>query len=323
MLKTEALYRDLDEIGLTAWRDTLAPILSERMANRAHGDLEKWKEILAELPGANGPWAPADEDAVLIRQEAIPCDESGQIRRLLQGLIPWRKGPFSIHDISLDSEWRSDLKWNRIRSSIAPLQDRNVLDVGCGNGYYAFRMRLAGAARVIGIDPTILFVCQFLALKKLSGATGIHVLPLRSHDLPAQARSFDTTFSMGVLYHQRDPARHLSELYDTLRPGGELVLETLVMPGDSRVVFEPQDRYARMRNVWHLPSIPALESWLKDAGLTNIQLVDVSATTVDEQRSTPWMPFESLAESLDPSDSSLTIEGLPAPTRAVLTGTAS
>jgi tRNA (mo5U34)-methyltransferase len=322
MLNVEAVFRDLDEIGLTGWRDALTPIVLERLSDRAHGTLAKWKETLAELPAATGQWAPADGDAVVIGEGDIPTGEIARIQGLLQSLVPWRKGPFNVHGIDLDAEWRSDMKWNRIRDSIAPLSGRNVLDVGCGNGYYAFRMKLAGAACVIGIDPTVLFVCQFLALKQLSGAKSIHVLPLRLNEIPPGSKSFDTTFSMGVLYHQRDPTGHLDTLRETLRPGGQLVLETLVAPGDIPTVLNPDDRYARMRNVWQIPSIPALESWLKQAGLRNIRVVDVSKTTVVEQRTTAWMPFESLAEALDPHDPALTIEGLPAPIRAVITCTA-
>lgn len=322
MLNTEALFRDLDEIGLTSWRNALSPILLDRLSDGAHGNLEQWKEILAELPVAKSEWAVPDRDAVVIGADDISAEQVVRIRMLLMGLVPWRKGPFNVHGINLDAEWRSHMKWNRIRNAIAPLAGRNVLDVGCGNGYYAFRMKLAGAGNVVGIDPTLLFVCQFLALQKMSGATSINVLPLRLDELPPESKAFDTTFSMGVLYHRRDPASHLQELRSTLRPGGELVLETLVLPGELPAVIQPADRYARMRNVWHIPSIPSLESWLHDAGLRNIRVADISRTTVDEQRTTEWMPFESLAEALDPADSSLTIEGLPAPTRAVLTCTA-
>jgi len=319
VLNVDALFRDLDEIGLTPWKDTLAPLLAERMSDNAHGDIAQWKEIIRQLPATKHASATEDQSAVVISSGQIEPEEIKRIRKLLQDLTPWRKGPFRIYGIDLDSEWRSDMKWNRIRNSIEPLEGRNILDVGCGNGYYAFRMKNAGAARVVGIDPTLLFVCQFLALKKMSGATSVHVLPLRLYELPSAPRSFDTTFSMGVLYHQRDPVSHLTQLRETLRPGGELVLETLVLPGDEPAIVQPVDRYARMRNVWHLPTVPALETWLQEAGLRNIHVADISKTTVDEQRTTPWMPFESLPESLDPDDSSLTIEGLPAPTRAVLT----
>jgi tRNA (mo5U34)-methyltransferase len=176
---------------------------------------------------------------------------------------------------------------------------------------------LAGLQRR-GIDPTLLFVCQFLALKKMSGATSVHVLPLRLHELPSAPRSFDTTFSMGVLYHQRDPASHLMQLRDTLRPGGELVLETLILPGEDAFARTPENRYARMRNVWLLPSIKELTVWLERSGFKSIRVADSTRTTTHEQRSTEWMPFDSLQQALDPDDPTKTVEGWPAPLRIVI-----
>ncbi len=61
---------------------------------------------------------------------------------------------------------------------------------------------------------------------------------------------------MGVLYHRRSPVDHLYQLKSTLRPSGELVLETLIIDGDEQTVLLPKDRYARMRsNVWFIPSV--------------------------------------------------------------------
>ena len=127
----------------------------------------------------------------------------------------------------------------------------------------------------------------------------------------------DTVFSMGVLYHRRSPFEHLGELLDALRRGGELVLETLVVEGDAERVLVPADRYAMMRNVWFIPSPAAMLGWLRRAGFREARLVDVAATTTQEQRRTPWMRFESLADFLDPADPRLTREGYPAPLRAV------
>jgi len=239
-------------------------------------------------------------------------------RKSLLQLVPWRKGPFDIAGIRIDAEWRSDLKWYRLGKSISPLKDRRILDVGCGNGYYAMRMRGAGAKLVLGIDPTILFVVQFAAIQHFMQAEPVHVLPLRLHELPEPPVLFDTTFSMGVLYHQHDPSRHLQQLKQTLRRGGELVLETLIVPGASSDVVVPQDRYARMRNVWHLPTRLRLTEWLTEAGFTDLRCPDPTFTTTEEQRTTEWMPFESLAEALDPADSGKTIEGLSAPLRMIV-----
>ena len=123
---------------------------------------------------------------------------------------------------------------------------------------------------------------------------------------------------MGVLYHRRSPIDHLLALRDTLRPGGELVLETLVVEGDEHTVLVPGERYAQMPNVYFLPSSLALAQWLTRAGFTNVRIVDEAITTQDEQRRTDWMTYQSLADFLDPNDPSRTIEGYPAPRRAVL-----
>ena len=163
---------------------------------------------------------------------------------------------------------------------------------------------------------------QFLAINTFQKDPGVFVLPARLHELPLPARKFDTTFSMGVLYHQRAPLDHLRQLRQTLRPDGQLVLETIYLPGDEAFARTPKDRYARMRNVWLLPTISELTIWLNRSGYKDIEIVDKSQTTIDEQRSTDWMTFESLREALDPSDPNLTVEGLPAPHRVVVSATA-
>ena len=108
------------------------------------------------------------------------------------------------------------------------------------------------------------------------------------------------------------------ELRDCLRPGGELVLETLIIDGGLGEVLLPEGRYAKMRNVWFLPSCDTLISWLKRCGFQNIRLIDVSSTSVEEQRSTEWMQFHSLKDFLSVENHQLTCEGLPAPKRAII-----
>ena len=299
MIDRQALSRCLTELGLESWQDLVLSLVDQRMQDEAHGDFAKWRHALESLRAASG-------------------DDRDSTRKQLMALAPWRKGPFELGDISIDSEWRSDLKWNRLKDDIAPLDGRVVLDVGSGNGYYALNMESAGAKWVIGIDPTLLYVVQFLAVKHLLESSRVFVLPLRLDELPPNPLSFDTTFSMGVLYHQRSPIDHLRQLRGTLRPGGQLVLETLFMPGDESYACTPPDRYARMRNVWLLPTIPELTTWLERSGFRSIRVIDTTVTTTNEQRSTQWMSFESLREALDPDDPSRTVEGWPAPRRIAI-----
>ena len=299
LLDDTALSNCLDELGLATWGPELQRILETRLCDSGHGDFAGWRAAVEALRQTS--------DAAADRR-----------RELLLTLAPWRKGPFDLAGIHIDSEWQSNLKWERVQGAITPLAGRNVLDVGAGNGYYALRMREAGANWVLGIEPTLLYVMQFLAVQVFAADARTLVLPLRSDELPQQLQAFDTTFSMGVLYHQRSPIEHLRQLRDTLRPGGELVLETLFVPGEESYACTPPDRYARMRNVWLLPTIAELTTWLARSGYRDIEVVDRSITTIEEQRSTEWMPFESLAEALDPDKPGWTVEGWPAPRRVIV-----
>jgi len=292
------------------------PSLLEKTCAERHGDYPRWQEVLDALPHIPAQTLELNAPRVRIGEACDP-ETRAQIETLLQQLHPWRKGPFDVHGVVIDSEWRSDWKWARLEPHIAPLAGKTVLDVGCGNGYYLWRMLGQGARRAIGIDPTLLFVMQFRAIRHFAGDHPIEVLPCGIEDLPPNLRAFDTVFSMGVLYHRRSPLDHLLELKDCLKPSGELVLETLVIDGGAGQVLLPEDRYAQMRNVWFIPSTETLAAWLKRCGYRNIRLAGVSRTTPDEQRATDWMRFQSLADYLDPADPGKTCEGYPAPQRAV------
>lgn len=278
---------------------------------REHGRREEWDAVLANVP-RQPETAAFDQDTVQIGNEREDYEQA------LRQLLPWRKGPFQIGKTFIDTEWRSDWKWQRIQPHIRDLKDQMVLDIGCGNGYHLFRMLGKGARLALGIDPTVLFNYQFALIQKLCPENAAYLLPLKSEHLP-EFGIFDSVFSLGVLYHRRSPLDHLTELFSFLKPGGQLVLETLIVEGDARTTLMPEDRYAKMRNVWFIPSTGMLEIMLDRAGFTDIHTVDVNVTSLDEQRATEWMEFQSLADYLDPDDRSLTIEGYPAPTRAILT----
>lgn len=305
--------------GLTRWADELTAVLPKLLHVERHGDLPRWYAALQALP--DWPVEQVELDRNTVRVGGTAADAAA-FRATLMALHPWRKGPFELFGLPIDTEWRSDWKWSRLKSHIAPLAGRRVLDVGCGNGYHCWRMRGAGAELVVGIDPTLVFVMQYAALQRYIRDDAVAVLPLGIEQLPAKLRFFDTVFSMGVLYHRRSPFDHLLELREALRPGGELVLETLVIDGGAGDVLVPGERYARMNNVWFIPSTTELKNWLKKVGFRNAQVANVATTTTDEQRSTDWMTFQSLAQCLDPGDADRTVEGYPAPRRAVIVANA-
>lgn len=314
----DLLLNALKKTPLAEWAEKLPEQIAKGLCEKRYGDLAGWIQSLEKLPEVTQSFIELEHEVRIGQNADCTDEERGHIKSVLQELIPWRKGPYFIHDIHIDTEWRSDWKWDRVLPHLAPLKDRLILDVGCGNGYHCWRMLGAGAQRVIGIDPSPRFIVQFFMIKHFAGANyPIDVLPLGIEDLPDKLLAFDTVFSMGVFYHRRSPMDHLLELKNALRPGGQLVLETLVIEGELGEVLVPEGRYGMMNNVWFLPSCETMLSWLRKMGFSNPRVVDVCTTTTEEQRATEWMRFHSLPEFLHPDNPALTAEGHPAPMRAV------
>ena len=304
-------YTCLKGTPLEAWNELLPERIAHGLRYERHGLLPHWEEMLSELPKLD-PSSTELKDEVRVDGEAFQG-----LEEQLKTFHPWRKGPYHIHGVDIDTEWRSDWKWDRVLPHLHALKDRTILDVGCGNGYHGWRMLGEGAKLVVGIDPSPMFVCQFFAMKHFIRNPNAWVLPLAIEDVPETSSAFDTVFSMGVLYHRKSPLEHIERLKSFLRPGGELVIETLVVDGPEGYTLTPNGRYAKMRNVWFIPTIKTLEYWMHRCGLTNIRTVDVTTTSIEEQHSTDWMTFESLPSFLDPKDPTKTIEGHPAPRRAL------
>lgn len=307
--------RPLDNEPLATWIKAISPQVHERLRPESQRNFPAWLAALDALPEYQQPQVRLDTDTITTISKNRQFDR--QIAEALQSLKPWRKGPFCFNDVHIDTEWRSDWKWNRLSPHI-DLNGLNVLDVGCGNGYYSLRMVGAGAKSVVGLDTSLLYWAQFQAITHFTKENRATVLPLSVECLVDNPCTFDAVFSMGVLYHRRQPLEHLQLLHQNLVKGGQLILETLILHGHRSEQLVPPERYANMRNVWSLPTLPLLFDQLQLAGFQQIRCVDVNRTTVSEQRSTDWMTFNSLADALDENDPTLTREGHSSPLRAIL-----
>ncbi len=308
-------YRATLDSDLSQQLNNLASALNAWEDKSQHADQKMWRKQLSHLPNINPSVFSLGDIVTIGAEDDLVEGEKLRLRQVLQNYMPWRKGPFRLFGVDIDTEWRSDWKWQRVIPHIDKLENRRVLDVGCGSGYHLFRMAQENATQVIGIDPTALFFYQFHCFKRYLPTINVHYLPLGIEDLPA-TNCFDTVFSMGVLYHRLDPLLFLKQLKQQLVKGGQLVLETLVVDGNQQQVLMPGERYAQMRNVYFIPSCEAMLVWLKKVGFNDPKLVDMNTTTTDEQRTTEWMPNHSLSNFLDPEDKAKTIEGYPSPKRA-------
>lgn len=295
----------------------------QRLTRRAlerlnrHGDCAKYLDCVNDIPQTSSTqvesWGPLPQ----VSANFSPAEQE-RLHEALFRLKPWRKGPFSLNGIEIDSEWQCQKKWERVTRFATPLEGKKLLDVGTGNGYYLYRAHEERVEFALGLEPSVLFCFQFLALQKLVRCQNVGLLCLNSDEFTPLCQSFDTVLSMGVLYHRRSPLDHLLELKGFLRSGGEVIVETLVVPGPVGHCLLPEGRYAQMRNVWFLPTVATLVSWFRRLGYLSIEVDDVVATTSDEQRASCWSTEASLKDFLSPNDPSRTVEGHPAPARVLI-----
>lgn len=236
-----------------------------------------------------------------------------QIYQCATALKPWRKGPFQIDKLYIDSEWKSFMKWNLLTPHIN-LNQKDVADIGCNNGYYMFQMLSHNPASLTGFDPYALFKCQFDFINHFA-KTSIQYELLGVEHLEFYPQKFDVIFCMGVLYHRIDPIGTLKTLYKSLKSGGEAILDTLILDTQEQIALCPQKSYAKMSNTYFIPSPSALSGWCERAGFESVELFATSKTQTNEQRKTQWIDTMSLENFLDPKDENLTIEGYQAPFR--------
>ena len=321
---------------LQLWLESVSPLVEKNIA--ANGNTEKWLSALQTLAQSqececfieNGkvviavgaycirPNSPANTERT--GKYTGVCNtplQNPQITAALRQFMPWRKGPWKILGVDIDTEWRSDFKWERLEKHF-DFREKKILDIGCGNGYYAYRTALSGAKFVLGVDPSVYSFFQAQIAARLCPQIPVKILPLAQKDLPLNLPIFDIVFSMGVLYHHKNPKEHLSHIYDLLTDNGEIILETLIIDDEKFPdgLF-PKGRYAKMRNVYEIPSVKRVGELLNSLNFKEIKLLDKCITTTEEQRKTEFMDFESLEDFLAPNDNSKTIEGYPAPTRAI------
>ena len=236
-------------------------------------------------------------------------------KEFAKSMMPWRKGPFQIGELFIDSEWRSDIKYELLRPHL-DIADRKVADVGCNNGYYMFRMLEERPKKIVGFDPSPIFKTQFQFIDRFVDS-GIDYEMLGVEHIPLYEEKFDTILCLGVLYHRSDPIATLKQLKSGLEKGGTLILDTFVIDGDGEMCLFPEERYAKMRNIYFIPTVKTLINFCKRAGFKDIEVIDIVPTTVEEQRKTEWIEGESLEHFLN-EDNSKTVEGYQPPTRAYL-----
>jgi len=239
--------------------------------------------------------------------------DKNEIEFVAKKLMPWRKGPFQVFDIFIDSEWKSNIKYNLLRPYF-DLKGKSVADIGCNNGYYLFRMQEDKPKKLVGFDPSALYKTQFDFINHFVKSEIVYEL-LGVEHLEFYEEKFDIIFCLGVLYHRSDPVAMLKSLYKGLDKKGEVILDTFYIEGEEEICLTPKSSYSKIPNIYFVPTIPALKNWCLRAGFSGFEVLEASVTDSQEQRKTEWIQGESLENFLDSKDKTKTVEGYPAPAR--------
>lgn len=253
------------------------------------------------------------KDSVILHFDSLTQEQKSQILECATMLKPWRKGPFELGGLKIESEWNSSIKWNLLAPHLE-LEGKEIADIGCNNGYYMFKMLSHSPKSITGFDPYALFKCQFDFINHFAKTPIIYEM-LGIENLEQYGKKFDVIFCMGVLYHRTDPISTLKSLAKSLKSGGEVILDTLILESDEDIALCPKGSYAKMSNAYFIPSPSALQGWCERAGFESVVLLEKKQTQREEQRKTSWIDTMSLEDFLCPNDSNLTIEGYQAPIR--------
>ena len=162
---------------------------------------------------------------------------------------------------------RKDWHFRRVMETVSAMQwlkpraGERILDIGCGDGTYDYRIAGRGA-RVVGLD---------IDRRKLSRAARHHIrrgvvfLDAHAEAIPVKSGSFDAVVSLCVFEHLPNDDQVLAEAYRILRPDGRLLL-TLDSLSRPDVPEGWRNRLRKKHSVCQFYTVPTIELKLRQQG---------------------------------------------------------
>jgi SAM-dependent methyltransferase len=188
-------------------------------------------------------------------------------------------------------------EWPALRALLPDMRGLNVVDLGCGYGWFCRWAQEQGAARVVGLDVSEKMLAQAKAMTPAAGIT-YERADLESFALPDA--SFDVAYSSLTLHYLSDVGRFFATVRRALRPGGHLVFSTehpiYMAPshpawspgGDGREIW-PLDRY--------LVEGPRTTDWLAQGVVKHHRTIGTTLNALIRQEFTithveEWVPTD-------------------------------
>ena len=116
-----------------------------------------------------------------------------------------------------ESIQRAEKIWGWFRA--LPVSQPRILDLGCGNGWFAERLSQFGDVTGVDLAKDVIERAQIRAPHIRFLAGDVLTIPLPEH-------SFDVVVTMEVLGHLPDHHRFIQRIVSCLKPGGYLLMTT-------------------------------------------------------------------------------------------------
>lgn len=184
---------------------------------------------------------------------------------LLEAGSPERFGySWNVYDQLLPEHREQFLRWTQ---ALPPeyWRDKSVLDVGCGMGRNSYWAVSLGAASVTSIDVDTRSLNA--AKRNLEQIPNVQVNEMSAYDIP-QSKTFDITFSIGVIHHLGEPETALQRMRGATKDGGKVLIWVYGLENNEWIVkfFNPLRKalFSRLpiNIVYHLSLYPSILLWL-------------------------------------------------------------
>jgi SAM-dependent methyltransferase len=215
-------------------------------------------------------------------------------------------------------------EWPALRALLPPLAGRDVVDLGCGYGWFSRFAAEAGARRVLGLDVSARMLAR---AREINAHPAVEYVPADLRDVALPAAMFDLAYSSLAFHYVADLGGLLRRIAGALRPGGTLVfsVEHPVYSAPRRPAWSTDAEGCR---IWPLESYlvegPREVEWLggrvaKQHRLISTTLNDAIAAGFVLRHVEEWRPTDAqiaarpaLAVELDRPMFLLVAAGLPA-----------
>ena len=173
--------------------------------------------------------------------------------------------------------------FQELREYVGGVHPRRILEIGPKDGEDTRRLLELAPDLITLVDLPRMKPVNELWLRELEGAKIEYVSANLMYTDVLDGREFDAIWCTGVLYHNPEQLRMIKKLYDLLRPGGVLVLESATIRRTRlrrescvEIIYPPSERiekkYHLSPNITHLPSARAVAAWLAMVGFERIML---------------------------------------------------